>query len=147
MKKIILIMSAIIIAGFAHAYAEGDKEVNQQASASFSKDFGAAKNISWQQEKKYAKVTFTLNDQVMFAYYSNENGQLIAVARNLLSDQLPINLMTSFSKDYKGYWITNLFEMASDTQTNYYVTLENAEEIIILKSSGFEWSVYKTEKK
>ena len=83
----------------------------------------------------------------MFAYYSNENGQLLAVARNILSDQLPISLMTSFKKDYSGYWISDLFEMAADGQTSYYATIQNAEETLILKSSGFEWSVYKTEKK
>ena len=146
MKKIILIMS-VIIAGFAPVYADKGKEVNQIANASFNKDFVAAKNANWEQHKNYAKVTFNLNDQVMFAYYSNENGQLLAVARNILSDQLPISLMTSFKKDYSGYWISDLFEMAADGQTSYYATIQNAEQTVILKSSGFEWSVYKTEKK
>ena len=146
MKKIILIMS-VIIAGFAPVYADKGKEVSQIANASFAKDFVAAKNANWEQHKNYAKVTFNLNDQVMFAYYSNENGQLLAVARNILSDQLPISLMTSFKKDYSGYWISDLFEMAADGQTSYYATIQNAEQTLILKSSGFEWSVYKTEKK
>ena len=145
MKKIILIMS-VIVAGFTHAYADKGKEINQQVTTAFTKDFTAAKNANWEQHKNYVKVTFDLNDQVMFAYYSNENGQLLAVARNILSSQLPISLMTSFKNDYKGYWISDLFEMASEGQTSYYATLQNAEETLILKSSGFEWNVYKTEK-
>ena len=146
MKKIILIMSVVIVAGFTQAFADKgkDKEVNQQANASFTNDFTAARNANWEQHKNYAKVTFSLNDQVMFAYYSNENGHLMAVARNILSDQLPINLMTSFKKDYKGYWISDLFEMASEGQTTYYATLHNADGTVILKSSGSEWSVYKS---
>ena len=148
MKKIIVIMSVMLTAGLSHAYADKGKDVNQDATASFSRDFVSAKNISWQQEKQYAKVTFTLNDRVMFAYYSNQNGELIAVVRNILSDQLPIGLMTGLKRNYSEFWISNLFEMAYDGQTGYYTTLENENEIVVLKSNGFnDWFVFKKEKK
>jgi hypothetical protein len=149
MKKIILIMSVVIVAGFSQAFADKgkDKEMNQQAAASFSKDFVTAKNANWEQHKNYAKVTFNMDGQVMFAYYSNESGHLLAVARNILSDQLPINLMKTFKNDYNGYWISDLFEMASDGQTTYYATLQNANETVVLKSAGTDWNVYKTSSK
>lgn len=149
MKKLMIIMSVVLVAGFSQAFADKgkDKEMNQQAAASFSRDFVTAKNANWEQYKNYAKVTFNIDGQIMFAYYSNENGQLMAVARNILSDQLPISLMTSFRNDYKGYWISDLFEMASDEQTNYYATLQNANQTVILKSTGSAWSVYKTSSK
>jgi hypothetical protein len=149
MKKIILIMSVIMVSVFTQAFADKgkEKEVSQQATASFTKDFTTAKDANWEQYKNYAKVTFSLNGQVMFAYYNNESGHLMAVARNILSDQLPINLMTSFKRDYSGYWISDLFEMASEGQTSYYATLQNAQETVILKSGGSEWNVYKTERK
>ncbi|HLZ89425.1 MAG TPA: hypothetical protein VKQ52_19355, partial [Puia sp.] len=64
------------------------------------------------------------------------------------SDQLPINLLTSLKKEYGDYWISDLFEIASDDQTNYYVTLETADKKIVLKSQGTEfWNEYKKEKK
>ena len=147
MKKIILIMSVVIIAGFSQAFADKGKDVNEQAAASFTKDFVTAKNASWEQYRKYAKVTFNLNGRIMFAYYSNENGHLMAVARNILSDQLPITLMASVKRDYNGYWISDLFEMASDGQTNYYATLQNGSETVVLKSTGSDWTVYKTSEK
>ena len=149
MKKIILIMSVVMVSMFTQAFADKgkEKEVSQQATASFTKDFTAATGVNWEQYKNYVKVTFTLNGQIMFAYYNNESGHLMAVARNILSDQLPINLMTSFKKDYSAYWISDLFEMASEGQTSYYATLHNANETVILKSAGAEWNVYKTERK
>jgi len=147
MKKIVLIMSVVLMAGFSQAFADKGKDVNEQAAASFTKDFVAAKNASWEQHKKYAKVTFNLNGRIMFAYYSNESGHLMAVARNILSDQLPITLMTSMKNDYQGFWITDLFEMASDGQTNYYATLHNGSETVVLKSTGSDWNVYKTSEK
>jgi hypothetical protein len=72
----------------------------------------------------------------------------MAVVRNILSDQLPIGLLTSFKSNYGKYWVSSLFEMSSDGQTSYYATLENSCETLVLKSNGFnEWAVYQKEKK
>ena len=88
-----------------------------------------------------------MDNQVMFAYY-NDNGVLMGVVRNILSDKLPINLMSNLKKNYSSYWISNLFEMASDNQSNYYVTLETAEETLVLKSDGTnEWDMFIKEQK
>jgi len=148
MKKIILILAVVFTAGFTQAFADKSNDVNKLASTSFSKDFVNAKNVSWQQEKNYAKATFTLNEQVMYAYYSNQNGELMAVVRNILSDQLPLALMRDIRSNFSNYWISNLFELSADGQSTYYATMENSCETLILKSNGFnEWSVYAREKK
>jgi hypothetical protein len=147
MKQTILAMAMMLMAGLTSAFAKDNEGINKQVTTSFSKDFVTASNVSWNKQKDYVKATFTLNNQVMFAYY-NENGELIATARNILSEQLPINLMTSLKKDYSNYWISDLFELAADGQTSYYVTLENGDETLILQSSSFNgWSTYKKAKK
>jgi hypothetical protein len=88
-----------------------------------------------------------MNDQVMFAYYS-KNGDLVAATRNILSSQLPINLQADLKKGRNEYWISDLFEMAANSTTTYYVTLQNADQSIVLKSNGAEgWEVFKKEKK
>ena len=148
MKKIILALAIILTTGLTSAFANKGEDNSQGAQVSFKKDFSNATNISWQQEKAYAKATFTLNDQVMIAYYSNENNELLAVVRNILSQQLPINLFTSLKKEYSGYWITDLFEMATPDNTHYYVTLENSNETIVLSAQGSsEWTVYQRTRK
>lgn len=147
MKKTILATAMMLMAGLTVAFAKDNEGVNNQIATSFSKDFTSATNISWSIEKNFTKATFTLNNQVMFAFYSEE-GNLIATARNILSQQLPINLLKSVRKDYGNYWISDLFEIDKDGQTSYYVTLENGDETLILKSNGFgEWSTYKRAKK
>lgn len=148
MKKILLsIATLLIVSAGAFAANSNNDEVNQQALRSFKKDFAAATNIMWEQKANFAKATFSLNGQVLFAYY-NDNGDLQAVVRNITSEQLPINLLTSLKNDYNDYWISDLFEVASDDQTNYYVTLENADKKIVLRSSGINsWDVYTKEKK
>jgi hypothetical protein len=129
------------------AFAASNDEVNQLAVKSFHKEFVNAKNIVWEQKQDYVKVTFSMNDQVLFAYYNNE-GDLTAVVRNIVSDQLPISLLTSLKNEYTGFWISDLFEIASNDQTTYYVTIENADKKIVLRSNGTEnWSVYAKTKK
>jgi hypothetical protein len=70
------------------------------------------------------------------------------VVRNITSDQLPINLLTSLRRDYTAFWITDLFEISSDGQTTYYVTIENSDKKIVLKSDDLSsWDVYSKERK
>ncbi len=98
-------------------------------------------------KNNFLKATFSLNGQILTAYYFS-NGDLQAVVRNITSDQLPINLLTSLRKDYSEYWITDLFEMSSDGKTTYYVTIENSDKKIVLKSDDLSsWEIYSKEKK
>lgn len=150
MKQFILSIATVLMMGlsaFAANANNDEADVNQMAVRSFHKDFTTAKNIKWEQKTGYVKVEFTMNDHVLFAYYDNE-GKLTAIVRNIVSDQLPISLLTSLKKDYTGYWISELFEMAADDQTTYYVTLENADKKIILRSNGVNsWDVYSKSRK
>lgn len=147
MKKILLSIATVLMLG-ASAFAAGNNggEANQLAVRSFKKDFATAKNIVWEQKEAFTKATFSLNGQVMFAYYNN-NGDLQAVVRNITSDQLPINLLASLRNEYNDCWITDLFEMASNDETSYYVTLETSEKKIVLRSSGGTWEVYSKTRK
>ena len=148
MNKIILSIATVLMMGVSAFAGKNDEaDVNQLAVRSFHKDFTTAKNIKWEQKTGYVKVEFTMNEQVLFAYYDND-GKLTAIVRNLVSDQLPINLLTGLKKEYTGYWISELFELASDDQTTYYVTLENADKKIVLRSNGVDtWDVFSKTRK
>jgi hypothetical protein len=147
MKRTILTISMMLTIALTGAFANDNEGVAQRTKESFNSNFASASNVKWQKQKDFVKATFTWNGQVMFAYY-NETGELMAITRNILSDQLPINLMTDLKKNYGNHWISDLFEIVVDGQTSYYVTLENADETIVLKSTDFNtWSAYKKEKR
>jgi hypothetical protein len=115
---------------------------NTAVTASFHKDFKKAELLTSETGKNYTKLTFRMNDMVLFAFYSEE-GQLLAVTRNIKSNQLPINLLLQVKQDYANYWISELFEFNSDGNNAYYITLENADSSVTLRSSGNEtWEVY-----
>jgi ABC-type enterochelin transport system ATPase subunit len=147
MKQTILAMAMMLMTGLTGAFAKNNEGISNEITTSFNKDFASATNVSWNKQKNFTKATFTMSNQVMFAYY-DENGSLIASARNILSEQLPINLMNDLKKGYSNYWISELFEMDKEGQASYYVTLENADETLILRSSSSNsWSTYKRSKK
>lgn len=147
MKKIILSLATVMMMGIS-AFASGkDGIVSQQTREAFKKDFSTARDISWEQRDNFIKATFSLNGQILYAYY-NTNGDLQAVVRNIISDQLPLNLLTSLRKDYADFWITDLFEISADGQTLYYVTMENSDKKIVLKSEDLSsWEIYSKERK
>ena len=147
MKKSILMWVMMLTIGLTSTFANNEETINQRAVSSFKKDFNNAQDVKWENNKDFVKATFKINDQVMFAYYT-QTGDLMAVTRNILSSQLPINLLASLKKSYSSYWISDLFEVSSTTDAAYYVTLQSAEHTLVLKSNGTTaWEVYRKEKK
>ena len=146
MKKIMLMLALVFTIGTSFAYT-GEEAINKQALNAFKKEFAGATEAAWTVGDNFYKVTFSLNDQQLFAYY-NVQGDFIAVTRNISSLQLPLSLQTSLKRSYNNYWISDLFEVAKNDGTTYYVTLETADAKIILRSAdGSDWSVYQKSKK
>jgi hypothetical protein len=147
MKKLMLIWALLLTVGVGSSFAHKLENVSEQVMNSFKKDFASAQDVTWEKSKDIAKATFKMNDQVMFAYYT-EDGNMLAAIRNIVSGQLPISLLSDLKKNYAGYWISDLFEMASNDSTAYYITVEDANQKIVLKSIGSTgWETYKKDKK
>jgi hypothetical protein len=147
MKKQIFIGLFLLIAGISNTFANGEENVNVQVLNSFKKDFSNAQNVQWSSGSNFAKATFTMDQHVVYAYYSDK-GELLGVTRNITSSQLPMNLLSDVKKNYNQYWIADLFEMAANNETVYYITLESGAQKLILKSAGSSgWQVYKKERK
>jgi len=67
------------------------------------------------------------------------------VARNILSTQLPAALLADIKTDYKDYWITDLVQKEKKKKSDYFITLENADQTVQLSSSdGENWVVTNT---
>ena len=87
-----------------------------------------------------------MNGQYVSAFYDGE-GKMVALTRNITSFQLPISLQTEIKNCYDQYWISDLFEVADEQGTTYYVTLQNADSKLILKSSSTTWTTYQKQRK
>lgn len=139
-----LVLGAFIITNTA--FANNSNNVNDKVQTSFKQEFATAQNVVFSKTNNYIKAAFTLNNQVMEAYYTAD-GEMIGVSKNLLSTELPIGLQVDLKRDYTDYWISDLFEFATNSNSSYFITVENADQKITLQSNGNEWVVYKKAKK
>jgi hypothetical protein len=147
MKKKILTWAMLLMTVSSFSFANKGDDLNIKIATSFKKDFAGAREIKWETGKTFVKLTFILNEQIMFAYYT-ENGDFMAVSRNILSNHLPLSLLIKLKRDYADYWITDLFEIDSDNEISYYITLENSGLKLTLKSNSSQgWEAYKKETK
>ena len=145
MKQSIIV--ALLLTIFtSYSFAKPTDEVNASIKTSFQQEFQNANLLSTEVFQSFTKLTFKMNDAVLSAFYT-ENGELMAVTRNILSTHLPLNLLTSLKKRYSEYWVTDLFEINRDGQSNYYVSVENADTKMTLRSSGDNWQLYSSTKK
>ena len=146
MKKMILALGLIVTLGISSAFT-AEPKVSPKTLEAFKNEFAAAKEVSWTVSSNYYRAAFTINDQKIFAFYSMD-GELLNMGRYISSLQLPLNLFTRLKNAYSEYWISDLFEMSNKEGTHYYVTLENADTSIMLKSLiGGEWETYKKKTK
>jgi hypothetical protein len=129
------------------ATTNGIEKASFAVQTAFNKDFRNTEVLNTEIGKNFTKLTFRMSGIVLFAFYS-ESGNLLAVTRNILSHQLPITLQIDLKSNYSGYWITDLFELTGEDQNAYYITLENANHKVTLRSNANQaWEVYeKTDK-
>ena len=61
---------------------------------------------------------------------------------NILSTQLPSALSKNIKKEYSGYWITELVEKDNNKKAAYFITLENADQVVKLSCDNTKnWNV------
>jgi len=139
MKKLVLLILIVVTTQFSFA----NDDIGSSVMGSFNKDFCKATDVQWQHAEGYDMASFVLDNRSMSAYYTPD-GELLAVVRNIVSLELPLKLLLDLKKNYGDMWISGLFEMVSGSDDEYCITLENADEQLILKAKANKsWKVYK----
>ena len=140
MKKVLMTLAIAISSLFAFA---GDKNVTENVLDAFNYEFAGAAEVKWTTTEGVFKAEFVYNKQHIAAYYTPD-GELMGVARNISSLELPETLKNKLKSNYGSYWITGLSEISnSNEDTDYLISLENADAKLILKSNGRKWTVVK----
>ena len=144
MKKIMMTLAIALSTVCAFA---GEEKVAPRVLDAFNNEFSTAKEVEWTVASDYYMATFTYNGGHVFAYY-NTDGNLLGLTRYITPDLLSMNLQNSLKKNYSDFWVSDLFEVAKNGGTDYYITLENADRKVVLHSaSGKDWEFFKKVKK
>ena len=133
MKKLFATL-ALIITLTTGAFA-GNENVKPEVLDAFNNQFATAQDVAWEAENNYYKVTFSYNDEILFAFYTTE-GECMGITRYIVSTELPQKLKDSLKKKYADYWIADLFKVVNEEGTSYYITLQNANNKIVLESAN-----------
>lgn len=140
MKKIIMTLAIAISSLMAFA---GEENVSANVLKAFNKEFADAKEVTWTVSATYYRAAFVYNNQYISAFY-DKSGELLALTRNISSQNLPLKLQTQLRNDYSEYWISDLFEVSNDQGTQYYITLEKADAKLVLRSAdNTDWDIFK----
>lgn len=72
----------------------------------------------------------------------SNNREKSPAVHNILSNQLPARLLTVIKKNYKDFWITDLYKENINGKTSYFITVENADKTVKLNTShSTGWAV------
>jgi len=144
----IMVLAFFAIAiGNAAIAGTGGGEVDKRIRKAFEKEYVGAADVKWYVYNEYTKVDFTLNGLQLVGFYSKD-GDLLGIARNIPFASLPLMLQIGQKKDYKDYWITEIYELSKPDGTRYYLTVENANRVIKLGSTGSDnWEIVKKQEK
>jgi hypothetical protein len=145
MKKI-LIAITIIFTLTANVFA-GEEKIKPEVLNAFKNKFSNAQDVVWVAGSNYYKATFNYYGHRLFAYYTT-TGKLKGVTRYISSSELPLYLQHNLQKKYADFWITDLVEESNQNGFNYYITLQDADQKIVLKSKyGSDWTIYSKQQK
>ena len=144
--KMLVIAFTLFASVLTQSTYANDGGVTPEVLKSFQSKFSTAKDADWSLAQDLYKVQFSLDGQCVTAFY-NADGNMAALTRNITSVQLPMTLQTTLKNEYKDYWIADLFELSNDEGVQYYVTLEDADSKVILKSNSGSWNPYQRQRK
>jgi len=138
---IALTAALLFTAGVGSSFAHSTAKDNDNIDVYFHKDFQNAELISTSTGTGFVKVIFKMSSMILTAFYSN-SGELLAVTHNITSTQLPLQLLMQVKRNYSGYWISDLFEYNANGSSSYFLTLENADSKITLRSNDRDWEKF-----
>ena len=145
--KPILIAVALLTGTFTKTFASEVPAVQPTVVKSFKSTFATATEVGWSTSNEFYKVEFALNGRYITAYYTAD-GTMATLTRHIGATELPVILQTAIKNDYKEHWVSDVLEVTKEGDVQYYVTLENADNKIIMKSNSESvWTVYKKSSK
>jgi hypothetical protein len=148
MKKIKIVLTAIVMLFAVTTFATPSEKVSPHLKAAFKSDFSKASAATWEKSGDFYFATFQINNMSVTAAY-NEDGELIGWSKEILAEQLPQSVSSAIEGKYKGLNVDKtVTELTYDGLTKYYVTVKDSSRVINLRcySNGYIDEESKTSK-
>lgn len=152
MKKVV-ILAVLTLISMSAVRGQSKAEPSAVVASEFNKQFNGATNVLWEKTGTVSYASFHFQQNHMLAYFDRE-GNLIAKARKISNDQLPMSLQSELlavkndrEKKSGALSIGNIFEYSIDADTQYVTSLENDRESIVVGTVNGKMTVRSKSKK
>jgi uncharacterized protein YxeA len=136
MKKLSIILTAVVLLFATSAFATGGDNVTVKVKAVFTKKFTGAADVTWQQKNGFYFADFQLNGKTMKAAY-DEGGELVGTSQLVSKNQLPAAITSELTKNYAAYDVTGAITQVNfEGKIAYYFSVESKKGLLDLKCSS-----------
>jgi hypothetical protein len=132
MMKKLFFAALIAVTSAVSAAAQDVNPVHYIAARNFEESYAGASNVEWTATQNMSKATFMQNEQKVEVFY-NQQGDFVAIARQLKMQDLPSFATKTFAKKYSDYTVTEAFEFKSADEHHYFIAAENDIQNLVLK--------------
>ena len=148
MKKVFVMLFAVVIAASAWASPSPSPVENEKVLAAFQQQFGEVKDVTWTEKEGFFLASFKLNNDRMLVWYTAE-GKVEAVQRSIQTNQLTFLAAEAVDKLMQNKPLLNLAEISKNGELFYLAKIEDEKFISVYKLSTYgDYSrVEKTKKK
>jgi hypothetical protein len=148
MKKVFVMLFAVVIAASAWAKPSPSPAENEKVMAAFKEQFGEAKDVNWTEKEGFYLASFKLNNDRMLVWYTAE-GVVEAVQRTIQTNQLTFLAAEAVDKLMLNKALLNLVEISKQGELFYIAKIEDEKCISVYKvsASGDYTRIDKTKKK
>jgi hypothetical protein len=129
MKKNIFAFCLILVCFSGYAFAT----INEKVLATFKSTFPTAQEVAWQEFPDHYVVNF-MEEGVRNRINYDRDGNFIGATRYYSAEHLPVNILTRVAKKYPNRTIFGVTEVETDSNTDYYIKLEDSENWTTVKS-------------
>ncbi len=105
------------------AIANPDPSSEEKAKETFKREFAGAESVIWKESGDFYKVSFVLSGNPVEAYF-NADGELEGSARFLTVNELPLSILTSFTKRFDKADVLDIYEVNNADGTSYRFTFK-----------------------
>lgn len=147
MKKIFVMLTAVIITASAWATPSPAVIENEKAKEAFNKEFTEAKEVSWTQKEGYYLVSFKLNNDWMLAWYTG-NGEMQALQRSIQISQMTYLSAKAVEELATKKTVLTIAEISKEGELFYLVKIDDDKCVSVYKvlTSGEYSRISKTKK-
>lgn len=130
MKKLFITALAAIAIGTS-AFAGPSTSVKDH----FARNFSKAENVSWKSTDEFDRASFIVNNESVNVFY-DKSGALIGTSKKVAFDKLPKDAIETITTKYTfpEFQVKECIQFTNNSNdTNYYVSLDNKGETVVLE--------------